>query len=149
MVSRLKQISGAVALAAVLGLSAPAVGQAQAASQDEINATLGADPTIWSGLFALAVGDQIRTQCESMEVRTLHTTAFVFGLYNRARDYGYSRPEIRAFQTADSTEERLTAEVLAYFAENGVREGEPETYCALGHAEIAAGTQTGELLRAR
>ncbi|MCB1390699.1 MAG: DUF5333 domain-containing protein [Rhodobacteraceae bacterium] len=136
----------AIAATAVgLGLAAPAI----AASQDEINATLSADTEIWQGLFALAVGDQIRTHCDSIDVRTIRTTGFVYSLYNRARDYGYSRAEIRAFQTADSTEARMRAEVQAYFALHGVREGAPETYCALGRSEIASGTQAGELLRAR
>ena len=145
MVSFVKPTLASLALVAGLGLQAPA----QAATQDEINATLGADPAIWSGLFTLAVADQIRTYCESIEARTFTATRFVYGLYSQAREYGYSRDEIRAFQRADSTEARLRAEVGAYFAQNGVREGAPETYCALGQAEIAAGSAAGELLRAR
>jgi len=120
-----------------------------AATQDEINATLSGDAELWAGLFSLAVADQIRENCDSLEVRTLRTTAFVYDLYGQARDYGYSRREIRAFQTADATEARMRAEVAAYFAQHGVRAGDPETYCALGLSEIAAGSQAGELLRAR
>lgn len=132
-----------------LGLGTGFAGSAKAATQDEINATLGADQSIWSGLFTLAVADQIRTHCDSIEARTFTVTRFVYGLYSQAREYGYSRDEIRAFQRADSTEARLRAEVGAYFAQNGVREGAPETYCALGQSEIAAGSAAGELLRAR
>jgi hypothetical protein len=134
-------------LAAIL-LSLAAL-PAGAATQDEINATLGGDSAIWGGLFTLAVADQIRTHCPTIEAREIRATRFVWGLYNAARGYGYSRQEIRAFQTHDSTETRMRAEVSAYFAEHGVREGEPETYCALGLTEISAGTQAGELLRAR
>ena len=133
-------------LAAALALSATA---APAQTQDEINARLGGDAALWTGLFAVALADELRNRCEGLEARTLRATSFVFGLYNRARDYGYSRQQIRAFQTADSTEARMRAEVNAYFAANGVREGDAETYCALGRSEIAAGTQAGELLRAR
>ncbi|WP_127104066.1 DUF5333 domain-containing protein [Pararhodobacter zhoushanensis] len=135
---------GAV-VAATLGIAAPV----QATSQEEINATLQADPQIWRDLFSLAVADEIRKNCETIEARTLRATGFVLGLYNEARSRGYSRQEIRAFQTADSTETRMRAEVMAYFAEHGVREGAPDTYCALGLSEIAAGSQAGELLRAR
>ena len=106
-----------------LSLQAPA----QAATQDEINATLGGDPAIWQGLFTLAMADQIRTYCDSIEARTFAATRFVYGLYSQAREYGYSRDEIRAFQRADSTEARLRAEVGASFAQHGVREGAPET----------------------
>ncbi|GAB4263538.1 MAG: DUF5333 domain-containing protein [Pararhodobacter sp.] len=140
MVTRLS-----LALIAALSVGAPAL----AVSQDEINATLAGDAAIWSGLFTLAVADQIRTHCPTIEAREFRATRFVWTLYNAARAYGYSRQEIRAFQTHDSTEARLRAEVMAYFAEHGVREGEPETYCALGLTEISAGTQAGELLRAR
>lgn len=127
------------------GLGAPAL----AASQDEINATLSGDASIWGGLFALAVADEIRNNCPTMEARTVRATTFVYGLYSQAREYGFSRAEIRAFQTADSTEARMRSEVMAYFGQRGVREGQPDTYCALGQAEIAAGSQAGVLLRAR
>ena len=133
------------AAALMLAVAVPA----GATTQDQVNATLGADADLWRGLFALALADQIRTRCDTIEARTLRSTAFVLSLYNRARDHGFTRDQIRAFQRADSTEARMTAEVMAYFASNGVREGEAETYCALGRAEIAAGTQAGELLRAR
>lgn len=143
MVSRRLMIIAA--MAAGLGLSAPAF----AASQDEINATLGGDRQLWQGLFALALADEIRNHCDSIEARSFHAMTFVYGLYSRARDYGYSRAEIRAFQVADSTATRMRAEVGAYTAQHGVRDGAPETYCALGLSEIAAGSQAGELLRAR
>ncbi|HPD94032.1 MAG: DUF5333 domain-containing protein [Rhodobacter sp.] len=128
-----------------LALAAPV----QAATQEEINATLAGDPQVWGGLYTLALADQIRANCPAIEARTLRATSFVWSVYNRARDHGYSRAEIRAFQTHATTEARLRAEIGAYFARHGVREGQPDTYCALGHAEIAAGTEAGELLRAR
>ena len=121
----------------------------QAATQDEINATLGADAELWQGLFWLALADEIRGNCDRIDARTLRATGYVLDLYNQARAYGFSRQEIRGFQTADSTEARMRAEVGAYFARNGVREGDAETYCALGRAEIAAGSPAGNLLRAR
>jgi len=145
MVNPVRTLVLAAAASAALGLATPAM----ATPQDQINATLAADAQLWQGLFALAVADEIRKHCDQVEARTMRATSAVWGLYNRARGYGFSRQEIRAFQTADSTEARMRAEVLAYFAANGVREGAPDTYCALGRSEIAAGTQAGELLRAR
>jgi hypothetical protein len=137
----------ALAAAALLSLApAPA---AQAATQDEINATLGADTELWQGLFWLAVADEIRKNCDQMDARMLRAVSYVSDMYDRARSYGFSRQEIRGFQTADSTEVRMRADVGAYFAQNGVREGDADTYCALGRAEIAAGSPAGHLLRAR
>lgn len=145
--THLARILVAPLLALTLALT-PAL-PAQAVTQDEVNATLGTDAQLWSGLFALAVADQIREKCGTIEARTLRATAFVYELYSQARDHGFSRREIRAFQTAETTEARMRAEVAAYFAQHGVRAGDSETYCALGLAEIAAGSQAGELLRAR
>lgn len=136
-------------LAAVLTLGAAPALPAQATTQDEVNATLGADAALWDDLFWLAVADEIRKECDSMEARTLSATMYVWDLYNRARAYGFNRSQIRAFQTDDVMGERMRGQVLAYFAENGVHEGQPETYCALGLAEIAAGSKAGDLLRAR
>lgn len=135
----------AVTVTAVTPLASPAA----ATSQAQVNATLSADTQIWSGLYALALGNEIQENCSSIDVRTFRATRFVYGLYSRARGYGFSRDEIRGFQRADSTETRLRAEVMAYFAENGVREGNEQSYCDLGRAEIFAGSQAGELLRAR
>ena len=123
---------------------------ALATTQDDINASLQGDEQLWEGLRWLAIADEIRKNCsDGFEARTLRATSRVLELYNRARDYGYSRDQIRAFQRADSTEARMRREVLAYFAQNGVREGVSETYCALGRSEVASGSPAGTLLRAR
>jgi hypothetical protein len=135
----------AAALLALALMMTPAL----AATQSEINATLRNDASIWDQLFVLALADQIREHCPTLEARTVRATRYVFGVYSQARDYGYSRAEIRAFQTDDGTEADMRARVLSYFAQHGVREGAPDTYCALGAAEMSAGTPAGTLLRAR
>lgn len=133
------------ALTALTLLATPAA----ATTQAQINATLEADAELWSGLFALAMGNEIQENCGSIDVRTFRTTRFIYSLYSRARGYGFSRDEIRGFQRADSTEARLRSEVTAYFAQHNVQAGNEQSYCDLGRAEIAAQTQAGELLRAR
>jgi len=135
------------ATTALMLLALPVSASSQ--SQDEINATLGGDPDLWDGLFAVALADQIRENCDTIQARSLRATAFIYDLYSTARGYGFSRAEIRAFQVDDGTAERMRAQVHDYFDENGVREDAPETYCVLGLAEIAAETSAGTLLRAR
>ena len=132
------------ALALIL-LASPAL----AATQTEINATLGSDAQIWTGLRSLAMADELRNNCPTLEAREWNARFLVVELYNAARAHGFSRQEIRAFQVDDGTETRMRAEVMDYFAQHGVREGDAQTYCALGLSEIAAGSQAGELLRAR
>lgn len=126
-------------------LTAPAL----ATTQSEINAILRHDASIWDQLFVLALADQIQENCSTIEARTFRATRFVYSVYSQARAYGFSRAEIRAFQVDDGTEADMRARVLTYFAQHGVREGVPETYCALGTAEMSAGTPAGTLLRAR
>ncbi|MBN8291615.1 DUF5333 domain-containing protein [Rhodobacter sp. NTK016B] len=142
----MKTLKTALAVA-TLALAYPAA--AQEVSQDEVNATLGADPQLWAGLFQLAMAWDIDNNCDSIEPRRIAATSYIFGLYNQARAYGYSRRQIRTFQTADSTEARLRSEVGAYYEANGVVEGDAETYCALGRAEMAAGSPAGQLMRTR
>lgn len=132
-------------LAIALSLATPAM----ADRQDDVNAALWENAEIWNGLFAIALGDRIRTHCDSIEARVFRTTAFVLSLYNAARAMGFSRDEIRASQVHPDTAARMTAQVMAYEREHGVREGQPQTFCALGQAEMAARSQVGELLRTR
>ena len=127
-------------------LAAPALA---APSQSEVNDTLRGDAEIYNGLFAMAVGDQIRKNCDSIDARMVRAIAFARSLERRARNMGFSEPQIRAFLDSQDEKDRMRAHVLRYFAQQGVVEGQPETYCALGRAEIARGSQTGALLRAR
>ncbi|WP_417596964.1 DUF5333 domain-containing protein [Pararhodobacter oceanensis] len=123
--------------------------QAQTTPQAEVNATLMADDYIWSGLFSVAVADQIRNECARMDARTFRATRFLYDLYGKARDYGYSRDQIDTFRRDEANQELLRTWVMQYFDQHGVRLDAPETFCALGEAEIAAGTRAGTLLRAR
>lgn len=135
-------------LAGILALGVLAA-PAFATTQQEINATLRNDAELWDKLFVLALADQIRLNCPTIEPRTLRATRYVYDVYSHARSYGFSRAEIRAFQTNEDARAELRVRVLAYFNQHGVREGAPETFCALGNAEISAGTPAGTLLRVR
>jgi hypothetical protein len=73
----------------------------------------------------------------------------LYDLRDEALRQGYTREEIRAYVTSDTERKRMEARRDAYLAANGVRRGDPESYCALGRREIAANSMIGELLRAR
>lgn len=126
-----------------------AASPAMAVTQDEVNATLRADAQVWGGLLALGIAHGISEICPSFEARTFSGRLFLLGLYNRARSLGYSRAQIRDFVEDDAEKARLRTEVLAHFARNGAREDAPDTVCALGRAEIAAGSLAGDYIRAR
>ena len=60
---------------------------------------------------------------------------------------GYSEAEIDAYIASDVEKERQRDIRDAYMAARGVDKDVPETYCALGKAEIEKGGQIGALLR--
>ncbi|MEL7167394.1 MAG: DUF5333 domain-containing protein [Pseudomonadota bacterium] len=98
-------------------------------------------------ILAVGIADEIRKNCPTISARMFRAITVVNGLKSRARDLGYTDAEIDAYRKSDVEKERLKTERLAYFAAAGVEAGAPETYCALGAAEIAKGGQVGALLR--
>ncbi|SDX20065.1 DUF5333 domain-containing protein [Roseicitreum antarcticum] len=141
---------GARHIALVLALVAmPAAAMPAAASQAAVNDALRGNPSIYNGLFAIAVADQVRKKCDSISPRMVSAFLFARSLQAEAREMGFSDDEIDAFLDSDAEKDRLRASVTRYFAQNGVVESDPETYCALGRTEIARASQAGVLLRAR
>lgn len=146
-----KKLSFLYAGTVVLVLSILSMGTAaaQATTQAEVNATLRADPEIFNGLFVLGIAHGIRDTCPSIDARMIRANVMALSLYNRARGMGFSRDQIRTFLRDDDHKAELRAIVINYYNQRGAQVEQPETICALGEAEIAAGTPSGALLRAR
>lgn len=117
--------------------SAPAVAQVPLAQQTEIS----------EGLIAAAIAYEIGDKCDGIDARLLRGVAFLNGLRSRAEQLGYSDAEIEAYMDDRDEKRRLEAEARARLAGMGAVAGEWDTYCAVGRAEMAAGTQIGRLLR--
>lgn len=100
-------------------------------------------------LRALFIADQIRIGCPTIEANMVKGWAFAYSIERRAREMGYSREEIKDFVESKKERKRLEGETAAYLKANGVRGGQPETYCRLGREEIAKGSQIGAFLRAK
>jgi len=127
-------------------LAAPA----WATPQAQVNAALRADPAIWGTMQAMAIAREIDRRCDTIERRSLRARAQLLSLYNRARALGYTRTQIEGFIDDEAEKARLRAEVLRWFGSRGLAADAPaEGFCALGRAEIAAGTPAGSYLRAR
>ena len=92
------------------------------------------------GLRSVMIADQVRIVCPAIEARMIAGWSFVRSLEREARKLGYSAEEIEDFVESKSERKRLEGEAAAYMRANGVKAGQPETYCALGHAEIAKWT---------
>lgn len=102
---------------------------------------------ISEGLIATGIAVEISDVCEDLSPRLLRGIAFLNSLKSHASDLGYSDAEIDAYVNDKAEEARLEAIARARLAGKGAVAGQPETYCAVGRAEIAAGSQIGRLLR--
>ncbi len=100
-------------------------------------------------LIAAGIGHEIRETCPSISARMFYALWQAKKLQDYALDLGYSHDQIDSFINDMNEQRRVTGAVKVYMAENGVVEGNTESYCALGRAEIAKKSIAGSLLRAR
>lgn len=120
----------------LLMLSTPAFG-----------AGLEKDAHVTEMLVAAQVGDIIRNTCPSISARMFVVFGEMLSLQRYATGQGNSESEIKAFLADKTQKARIKALALDHLAKAGVIEGDTESYCVAGRAEIAAGTVAGSLLR--
>ena len=106
-------------------------------------------PQIENVLFAAAIGYEISEICDSIAARRLKAIGRAWTLRSEANALGYSDAEIKAYVESDKEKARMRAKAEAYLKANGAVYGQPETFCAVGRAEIAKNSATGALLRAK
>ena len=124
-----------VSLAAVLAV--PAMAQTPLNQEKRINDTL----------IAGQIGDTIRKTCPSISARMFVVLGELNALEDYARDQGYSEAEVKAFLKDPTEKARIKAAANAYMKKAGAVEGDAESYCVVGRAEIEKGTLAGSLLR--
>ena len=100
-------------------------------------------------LYWALVAFEISEVCDSIEARQLKGLSDGWGLIRKARKLGYSDEEIKAYMRSDAEKKRMRARGEAYFKHKGVSYDDPETFCALGRAEIERNSQIGVYLRAK
>ena len=133
----------------VLSASFALAGLTSAPAASDPSDVMRNDSYIYNGLFAVALADEIRTQCDSIEPRIIRAISFLRQLHAHARSIGLNDDQIREFVESEAEQDIMRGHLRRYFEANGVVEGEPETYCVLGRAEIAARSQVGVLLYSR
>ena len=106
-------------------------------------------PEIDDALLDLGIADIIRKQCPTISARMLKAIGYVRNLNNKALQMGYSEAEIEAYTDSDIEKDRMRARGAAFFKAKGVDTSDPQSYCALGNAEIQKGSRIGSLLRAK
>jgi len=128
-----------LALGVLAALALPAQAQARV--------SLSEDAHITNSLVSAAVGAAIADQCGAIEPRNVTVFFKTMALKRYAQDLGYSTKEINAF-VRDREERRRVRELARdYLTKNGVKIDDTASFCALGRAEIAKKSLTGQLLR--
>jgi len=100
-------------------------------------------------LLDLGIADRIRKNCPTISARLLKAVTYVRNLEKQAKAMGYSDAQIEAYTDSDTEKARMRARGAAFFAKKGVDTSDPQSYCALGKAEIQKGSRIGSLLRAK
>ena len=133
--SKVSKLILSVCVAALLAV--PAMAQTPLNKEARINSTL----------IAGQVGDTIRKTCPSISAKMFVVLGELNALEDYARGQGYSEAEVKAFLKDKTEKARIKAAAAAYLKQAGAVEGDAETYCTVGRAEIEKGTLAGSLLR--
>jgi hypothetical protein len=99
------------------------------------------------GLISAGIAIEVAKKCDGIDVRLLRGISFLNSLKSHAEGLGYTRAEIDAFVDDRAEKDRLEAVARERLRSMGAVEGQWSTYCAVGRAEMAQGTQIGRLLR--
>ena len=110
---------------------------------------LNREAHINQSLLSAAIGEAIRQNCSTISARLFRAFTKAMALERYATKLGYSKVEIKAFISDKTEKQRMRDETVTYLVANGVIEGQEQTFCALGQAEIARNSLTGQLLRSR
>ena len=108
---------------------------------------LSQDRTIEDGLALVAIGNDLRKNCDAVSPKYLKSYNFVRGLHTRAKALGYTDDEIEAYLDSDSDKERVGARARAYLESRGAEYDRPATFCTVARAEVADGTSVGSFIR--
>lgn len=100
-------------------------------------------------LYYIAIANEIAEVCDSINGRRMKAIGVMWGLRSKANKLGYSDDEIRAYVESDTEKARMRNKGEAYLSANGAKYGQPETFCALGRAEINKNSAIGVYLRAK
>lgn len=100
-------------------------------------------------IFSAAVGKEISDICDSISARKMKALSKAWKLKSHANALGYSNTEIKEYVESDVEKARMRTKGETYLKAQGAIYGQPETFCAVGRAEIAKNSAIGALLRAK
>ncbi|MBS9716701.1 DUF5333 domain-containing protein [Pseudohalocynthiibacter aestuariivivens] len=110
-------------------------------------AALRENEGVTNRLVLAGIVKEIYKKCPTISVRKLRGFMYLRSIYNYAVDQGFSHEEIEAYVENEEEEARLLVHVNTWLSNRGAVEGNPESYCAIGKAEIDAESPIGKFLR--
>lgn len=99
-------------------------------------------------LYWIALASEISKKCDTLGARRVKGLAELWRLKGVANDMGYSDDEIRAYVESDAEKARMRKKGEGYLVALGANYDKPETFCAVGRAEIKKNSAIGVYLRA-
>lgn len=144
----------AFGLAPALGLAMAPLGSAGGAVQAQSVSSaslppLASNDRVRRELVSAAIADEIRIHCPTISARMLRALGRLHELENYAFSLGYTAEDVREMRRSEENRAELRRLRDGYLAQNGVVEGDADSYCRLGLAEIERQTLIGWLLNAR
>ena len=100
-------------------------------------------------LIAARIADRIRKTCPTIGARIFYAYGEARKLQSYARNKGYSQDQIDSFLDNKQEKKRIYAVAEDYLARNGAKKNDPESFCAIGRAEMQKKTVIGSLLVAQ
>lgn len=126
-----------------------ALGLCAGAASAAVLPPLAENARVRGEFLAAAIGDEIRKNCPTISARLFRVLGRVSDLEDYALEQGYTKADIKAMRDDADAKARLKEMRDAYLLDHGVATGDADSYCRLGHDEIARKSLTGWLLRAR
>lgn len=119
------------------------------AGQRDTTRALRENARIDRALTDMTAAYGISLHCPSISARYGRGYELVRTLEKHALELGHPKAEVHAYAKDKAERERVKAQARSYLRAKGVREGDTESICRQGKAEIAAKSQIGLLLRSR
>lgn len=105
------------------------------------------EPLIHDKLLQGFIGDAITDNCPTMEARKMRALGELLDIRDYALEQGYEAGVVKDFVTSKEEKKKFREEAAAWLAAKGAEPGNPDAYCQVGEAEIAADSLIGQLLR--
>lgn len=99
------------------------------------------------GIIATGMAFEISENCSSLSPRRIRGINYLFSLRKHAFGLGYTGAQVDAYVDDKAEENRLKQIAYGRLFDLGAVSGDGVSYCMVGRAEMAKGSQIGRLLR--